>query len=88
VQGAGQVRKSCPDAFTIFLNTPAGTYEERLRDRKTESEEQIQSRLQTARDELARVSEFDVQLLNDCKDRAAAELIGLIGRQFDSHQGR
>ena len=88
VQGAGQIRKSCPDAFTIFVTTPAGMYEERLRDRKTETEVQIQRRLQTAREELARAPEFDTQLLNDRKDRAAAELIDLIGRRFDSHQGR
>jgi len=83
VQGAEQLRRTCPDAVSVFLVTPEGAYEARLRARGTETEEAIRRRVQTARVELARANEFDYRLLNDDMDRAAAELCELIRRQFD-----
>jgi guanylate kinase len=88
VQGAAQLRASCSDAFFVFLDTPAGEYERRLRERGTESEEAIQGRLETARRELARAGEFDRLILNDDVDRAAAELCSEIRRLFETNQGR
>lgn len=83
VQGAEQIRHTCPDAYSIFLDTPPGAYEDRLRTRGTEAEEAIQRRLETARSELGRASEFDTRLLNDDLDRAAGELCEVINRRFD-----
>ena len=88
VQGADQLRASCPHAFFVFLDTPAGEYERRLRERGTESEEAIQRRLETARRELARAGEFDRRILNDDMDRAAAELCAEIRGLFETNQGR
>ncbi|HKB02569.1 MAG TPA: guanylate kinase [Gemmataceae bacterium] len=88
VQGAAQLRASCPDAFFVFLDTPAGEYERRLRERGTESEDAIQQRLETARREMARAGEFDRRILNDHVDRAAAELCTEIRRLFETNQGR
>jgi guanylate kinase len=43
VQGAAQVRTTCPDAVSIFLNPPTmNVLEQRLRDRHTEDERAIQ----------------------------------------------
>jgi guanylate kinase len=85
VQGAAQVRSHCPDAVSIFLHAARGGDEEelrvlgeRLRRRGTESEEVIALRLATARQELARASEYDYQVLNDDLDRAVAEVRDLI----------
>jgi guanylate kinase len=89
VQGAEQLRRLYPDAFTVFVTTPAGEYERRLRARGTESEDAIRRRLQTAARELARAGEFDRQLLNDDLDRAAAELCDAIRPLLGTtHQGR
>jgi guanylate kinase len=83
VQGAEQLRHTCPDGFSIFLETPPGEYERRLRERGTDSEESIRRRLETARQELARAGEFDHRLLNDDLDRAASELCAVIRERFD-----
>ena len=82
VQGAGQLRLTCPDAVSVFVDTPPGAYEQRLRDRGTEDEAAIRDRLAEARTELTRAGEFDVRLLNDHLDRAAADLCAVVRRQF------
>jgi guanylate kinase len=83
VQGAEQLRHVCPDAFSIFLETPPGAFAERLRKRGTETEEGIQRRLETAREELARADEFDLRLVNDDVERAGTELCAVIRRLFE-----
>jgi guanylate kinase len=82
VQGAEQLRRTCPDAFSIFLETPPGEYERRLRQRGTDTEDGIQRRLEEARQELGRAGEFDVRLMNDNVERATAEFYAIVGRLF------
>lgn len=75
VQGAMSVIRQYPDAVTVFLKTPsAEVYEQRLRSRGTESEEVIQRRLQTARQELQAAEHYRYQVVNDTLDRAVAEI--------------
>ena len=88
VQGAEQLRITCPDGYFVFLETPPGEYERRLRARGTDPEEAIQRRLETARQELARAGEFDRRILNDDVDRAAADLCAVIRRLFEANEGR
>lgn len=76
VQGAEQVRARYPEAVTVFLHAP--NYEQRLRERETDSEESIQRRLLNAERELARAGEYRHQLVNDDLDRAVAEFLNLI----------
>jgi len=78
VQGARQVIEQCPQALTIFVRTPEGEYERRLRARGTESEEVIQSRLETARRELAQAPAYRHQVVTDDLQRAVAEMSQLI----------
>ena len=76
LQGARQVRESLPGTLFAFLMPPS--WEElvrRLVGRGTESEEERERRLQTARDELAAASEFDVVIVNDDVRRASEELV-------------
>lgn len=76
LQGARQVRTTLPEAQFVFLAPP--TWDDlvsRLIGRGTESEEEQQRRLQTARLELAAEPEFDVTITNDDVSRAAAELV-------------
>jgi len=81
VQGAATVRRLIPDAVTIFLT--AGSEEElfrRLRTRKTEDPEQLRKRMETAREEMKHLSEFDYVVVNsDCHlDDAVRTIVAII----------
>jgi len=79
VQGAETIKKHYPQALTIFMNPPDfDVLETRLRKRGTETDEQIRSRLEIARREIARSSEFDFVVLNDSLERAALEIQSII----------
>jgi len=80
LQGARQVRDAMPDARLVFLAPPSvDELKRRLRGRGTESEETIRRRLEHADDELKAEPEFDLTVVNDSIERAAAELVGLLG---------
>jgi len=79
LQGARQVRTTMPDALFVFLKPP--TWEElvrRLVGRGTESAEERERRLETAREELAAETEFDATVVNTEIHAAAAELVALM----------
>lgn len=80
LQGARQVRDAMPEASFVFLAPP--TWDEmvrRLIGRGTETADEQQHRLETARLELAAEPEFDHTVINDRVERAAAELVSLMG---------
>lgn len=80
LQGARQVRERMPEALMCFLAPP--NWEEltrRLIGRGTESAEERERRLETARVELAAESEFDVTIVNTDVETACAELVDLFG---------
>jgi guanylate kinase len=65
VQGARTIRAMIPDALLIFLT--AGSQQElaeRLRRRSSEDQRQLEIRLQAARAEMDRISEFDYVVPN------------------------
>ena len=79
VQGAGQVRSRRPDARLIFLMPPSlRTLEQRLRDRGTDDEGQIQRRLREASRELAAVTQFDYAVVNDDLDRCVQAVLAIV----------
>lgn len=83
VQGAAQVRARHPDGLSIFIRASSWeAYEQRLRKRGTESEEQIARRLATARRELQCVGEFDRVVVNDDLESAVARVEELIEQVF------
>ena len=82
VQGAMNVVAQYPDAITIFLTTPSDDiYEQRLRARRTEPEEVIQQRLQTARDELKMTPRYRYRIENSDLDRAVREISEILRNQ-------
>lgn len=86
LQGARQVRAKLPQAQFVFLAPPSfDDLVSRLIGRGTESEEEQQRRLETARIELAAESEFDVTIVNDEIDRAARELIASMGIEMTTN---
>lgn len=79
VNGALRVMEQYPSAVSIFLKTPdEKVFEQRLRDRGTESEEVIQRRLETARKELKFADRYRHQVVNDNLDQAVAEIIDIL----------
>ncbi|MDR2255842.1 MAG: guanylate kinase [Arthrobacter sp.] len=80
LQGARQVKESMPDAHFVFLAPPSwDELVRRLVGRGTESAEEQQRRLETAKIELAAESEFDVTIVNDDVRRAAEALVREMG---------
>jgi guanylate kinase len=80
LQGARQVRAAMPDAQLVFLAPPSvEELKRRLIGRGTDDEATVRRRLLHADEELAAESEFDVTIVNDFVERAAAELVGLLG---------
>ena len=62
------------DALSIFIKPPSlFVLEQRLRNRRTESEESIQKRLGKAQGELDKADSFEYILLNDNLEKACAE---------------
>jgi guanylate kinase len=80
LQGARQVRKAMSDALLVFLAPPSvEELHRRLTGRGTEDPQTVRLRLEHADEELAAESEFDVTVVNDSVERAADELLGLLG---------
>ena len=83
VEGARQVRAALPLAQLVFLAPPeVEDLKRRLIGRGTDDEETIRRRLAHADEELAAEKEFDRTVVNDFVERAADELVGLLGSSF------
>lgn len=84
-EGAKAVKEELPEAVTIFVKAP--TLEElarRLRERATESDEEIDKRLERARLQLSQEHEFDYVIVNDRRERAVEELAGIVERELST----
>lgn len=74
-QGALQIKEKVPAAVLIFIAPPSlEDLEFRLRNRKTESEEQITKRLNFVKMELENSRRFDYVVVNDKLDSAIMEI--------------
>lgn len=83
LQGARQVRAAMPEAQLVFLAPPSvDELKRRLIGRGTDDEDTIRRRLAHADEELAAEREFDVTVVNDYVERAADELVSLLGSSF------
>jgi len=79
LQGARQVQAVMPEARMVFLAPPSWKeLVRRLVGRGTESQEERERRLSTARLELAAEAEFDVTIVNTEIHDAAEELVALM----------
>jgi guanylate kinase len=93
VQGALQVMQRLPKAVSIFILPPSPqVLEMRLRNRSQAEgmtqESVIATRLNNARSELEKISDYKYALVNDVLDQAAAEMRAIVlkerGEQIDS----
>lgn len=79
VNGARQILEKVPDAVSVFLLPPSEEeLERRIRNRKSESEEQIALRLAQSKEELKSRDLYKTHIINETPEQAAAELTELI----------
>jgi guanylate kinase len=82
-EGALDVKRTVPGSVTVFVTAP--TFEEnerRLRERATESEGEIDERLDLARRQLGQADEFDHVVVNDDLERAVGEVAAIVRREL------
>ncbi len=88
-KGALEVKSTVPGAVTIFVEAPSfEENERRLRARATESEGEIEERLDLAREQLSRADEFDYRIVNDDVDLALVELEGIVRKELSASMSR
>ena len=79
LDGARQIRNTAPEAIQIFIAPPSfEELESRLRGRGTETEEQLQARLETAKAELAAQEEFNRVFINDDLEKTTQEVLNYL----------
>jgi len=80
--GARSIRKKMPEAVLVFILPPSmAELRRRLRNRKTDTKEQIEKRLKTAVGEMRAVREFDYAVYNDDIDGALLRLKNIVGAE-------
>ena len=85
-QGAQQVRRSMPQAVSIFILPPSvSELERRLRDRKTDTDEVITRRLCDAVSDMSHWHEFTYAIINDDLARAVQELEVVLAGDADEN---
>ncbi|OAM35980.1 guanylate kinase [Eikenella sp. NML120348] len=81
-QGAEQIRRQLPQAYSIFIAPPSlGTLEQRLRQRAADAPQVIAMRLAEARNEIEQARLFDYLVINDDLTAAEAALLHIIKSQ-------
>ncbi len=79
VQGAKNIKELYPDSVAIFLLPPSmEELENRLRSRGTENEQDIQKRLDIARDEVRQSIDYDYFVVNENIDSASEDVLTII----------
>lgn len=82
VQGALQIKKKYPEGVFLYVAPPSlKVLEERLKGRKTEDDETIKKRLDTAKWEITNIGEYDYIVVNDDISVAACEINSIINAE-------
>jgi guanylate kinase len=85
VQGARQIHRAFPEAVTVFVLPPSGqVLLDRLRSRKSESPQQLVTRLHSALDELRAVDEYEYVVVNDELDDAVRRVSAILDAEVVS----
>lgn len=87
VEGGVHVKEDFAQrAMAVFVQPPSlEVLEQRLRNRQSDSESDIRTRVSKAEHELSYADKYDFVVVNDDLDRAAEELEQLIRAQFQLH---
>lgn len=85
VQGARQVRRTMPSAIQVFIAPPSlDALRARLVGRGTDTPEEVERRLEVARQEVEARGEFGHVVVNDRLERAVDELAGIVREALQS----
>ena len=85
VQGARQMQAAFPTSVTVFVLPPSGeVLLERLRARKSESPQQLVTRLNSALEELRAVDEYEYVIVNDDLDQAVTRVGAIVDAEVVS----
>jgi guanylate kinase len=85
VQGARQMKAAFPTSVTVFVLPPSGeVLLERLRARKSESPQQLVTRLNSALEELRAVDEYGYVVINDDLDHAVRRVGAIVDAEVVS----
>jgi guanylate kinase len=83
VQGALRLSKEYPQAITIFIVPPSTTaLRRRLKQRGTETKQQLQVRFENARKEMKLYSRFQYAVVNDSLPQAVKEVLAIIESHY------
>jgi len=90
VKGALSIKRKYPtDCVLVFVNPPSlEVLTERLRNRKTESEETLCRRIERVTMELERAREFDSCVVNDVLENAVAQVDAIVRHALDADNDR
>lgn len=87
VQGATQMSRAFPQSVTVFILPPSGQILlDRLRNRKTESPQQLAARLHSALHELRSVEEYEYVIVNDDLEQAVHRVGSVIDAEVVSRE--
>ena len=82
IQGALQIKEKIPQALFVFLLPPSmKELKRRLRMRKTETEEKLMERFETAYKEINELPQYNYVIVNDKADEAARKLEAIISAE-------
>ncbi len=85
INGAMNVKKKYSDAVLIFVTTPSfDALYQRLKNRNTETEEQIRNRLKIALAEASGVDKYDYVIINEDVEVSAGIVDGIINDNQDT----
>jgi guanylate kinase len=78
-QGAAQLRQRFPEAVLVFIVAPSmAELEQRLRERRSDADPEIERRLRRAREEIALWRRYDYLVVNRELKEASEQLIAII----------
>jgi guanylate kinase len=83
VQGAEKVKNIYPDAVSIFIKPPnIKELEKRLKQRKTDKEEDIEKRLRLAKQEMSKEDRYDYIVVNEDINKAFNKIKRIIKKHL------
>ena len=87
VQGAVQFTRVFPNSVTVFILPPsADILLERLRNRQTETTQELVDRLQSALQELQSVDEYEYVVVNDDLEQAVQRVCSIVDAEVSSRE--
>lgn len=79
VQGAAQISNTDVPYVKIFIMPPSmEVLRDRLKKRNTDSDEEIQKRLEIAREEVKQIPQYDYLVVNDLLETAVQDVLAII----------